>query len=273
MRTGLFLLFQVVWLLATACFAQSATASPTVQQDTEYDLVVIEGTPGGVACAVRAAREGLNVALVNRTEHLGGILSSGLGVWDTLWEGKRSPVYDELRQSIFDHYKTTYGEKSQQYRDALPGKSGHTNGKFEPHVVEKLITNLVAREPNITLLKGYIPVAVRRDGRRLTEVTIRNFKGTETIRIRAMIFADCSYEGDLLPLDAVAAGSIAVVGDLADLANLGDRGSSMVTPSSACRGTNPTRRSPESPSHRAGSRAAVADSHRNRRRSSCCRRS
>ena len=102
MRTGLLLSFQAAWLLPTACFTESATASPTVQQNTEYDLVVIEATPGGVACAVRAAREGLNVALVNRTEHLGGILSNGLGVWDTLWEGKRSPVYDELRQSIFD---------------------------------------------------------------------------------------------------------------------------------------------------------------------------
>ena len=175
-------------------------AASAVRQNTEYDLVVIEATPGGVACAVRAACEGLNVALVNRTEHLGGILSSGLGVWDTLWEGKRSPVYDELRQSIFDYYGATYGENSQQYRDTLPGKSGHTNGKIEPHVVENLITNLVAREPNITLLKGYIPVAAERDGRRLAEVTIRNPKGPETVRIRAKVFADCSYEGDLLPL-------------------------------------------------------------------------
>ena len=38
-------------------------------------------------------------------------------------------------------------------------------------------------------------------------------------------------KGDVLPLAAAADVSIAVVGDLADLANLGDRGSSMVTPS------------------------------------------
>ena len=46
MRTGLLLLFQVVWLLTTACFAQPATASPTVQQNTEYDLVVIVSGTG-----------------------------------------------------------------------------------------------------------------------------------------------------------------------------------------------------------------------------------
>ncbi len=165
-----------------------------------YDLAVIEATPGGVACAVRAAREGRKVVLINRTQHLGGILSSGLGVWDTLWEGKRSPIYDELRQSIFHHYRETYGEKSTQHRYALPGRSGHTNGKFEPRVVEKMITDLVTREKNITLIKGHVPIAARRDGRRLTEIAIREFGGTKTMSIAAKVFADCSYEGDLLPL-------------------------------------------------------------------------
>src|SRR6186713_1304617 len=51
-----------------------------------FDLVVAEATPGGIAMAVRAAREGLQVLLVNHNHHLGGILTSGLGVWDTLWE-------------------------------------------------------------------------------------------------------------------------------------------------------------------------------------------
>ena len=41
-----------------------------------FDLVVVGGTPGGIACAVRAAREGLTVLLVSRTRHLGGMLQS-----------------------------------------------------------------------------------------------------------------------------------------------------------------------------------------------------
>jgi len=169
----------------------------------EFDLCVIEATPGGVGCAVRAAREGLSVLLVNRTPHLGGILSSGLGVWDTIWEGKRSPIYDELRQAIFDHYKNTYSEDSSQYRHALPGKSGHTNGKFEPHVVEALITEMVAREPNITLLTSYIPSDATRKGRHLKSVTLQEFQGEKSVKVQAQAFADCTYEGDLLPLAKV----------------------------------------------------------------------
>ncbi len=168
-----------------------------------YDLVVVGGTPGGIACAVRAAREGLSVLLVNRHDHLGGILSSGLGVWDTQWEGKRSPIYDETRAAFFEHYRSTYGENSPQYRDALPGKTGHTNGRYEPHVAERFVTGLVAREKNITVLKSFIPVAVEQAGGLLKSVTLRAARGAEERLVQARTFADCTYEGDLAALAKV----------------------------------------------------------------------
>ena len=37
-----------------------------------FDLVVVGGTPAGIAMAVRAAREGASVLLANHTQHLGG---------------------------------------------------------------------------------------------------------------------------------------------------------------------------------------------------------
>jgi len=168
-----------------------------------YDLVVVEGTPGGITMAVRAAREGLSVLLVNHNEHLGGILSSGLGVWDTQYEGKRAPIYDEVRQAIFEHYRTTYGENSEQYKQALPGKSGHTNGKFEPKVAEKIFDRLVAKEKQLTVWKGYVPVGVKRDGALIQSVTFKASKGTATKTISAKVFADCTYEGDLAALARV----------------------------------------------------------------------
>lgn len=167
------------------------------------DLCVYGGTPGGIAMAVRAAREGLNVVLVNRHDHLGGILSSGLGVWDTLWEGRRAPIYDEVRQAIFDHYRTTYGEDSPQYRAALPGKSGHTNGKFESKVAEQILTELVAREPRLRVLRQRLPKSVQSEGRLLRSMVLQTTLGEPAETIEAAAFADCSYEGDLLPLAGV----------------------------------------------------------------------
>ncbi len=172
-------------------------------KNKSYDLVIYGGTPGGIAMAVRAAREGLSVALVNRHAHLGGIMSSGLGVWDTQWEGKRSPIYDEVRQAFFDYYRSTYGENSPQYRDALPGKSGHTNGRYEPHVAEKIFSDLVAHEKKITVLRGFVPVAVEREGALVKSVTLRAFQGTGKRILQGKIFADCTYEGDLAALAKV----------------------------------------------------------------------
>lgn len=184
--------------------ARGADAAPA-KAGREADLVVIGGTPGGIACAVRAAREGLSVILVNRHDHLGGILSSGLGVWDTVYEGRRSPVYDEIRQAFFDFYRRTYGEDSPQYRDALPGKTGHTNGRFEPRVAERLLTELVEREEKITVLRGLVPVGVERDGAVVKAVTLRPLAEGGAIDggdivLRGKVFADATYEGDLAAL-------------------------------------------------------------------------
>lgn len=197
------------FLLRPCLILASIITLPVRSLDAEsvrpaYDLVVIEATPGGIATAVRAAREGLNVLLVNRTQHLGGIVANGLGVWDTLYEGRRSPIYDEVRHSIIEHYRQTYGDDSPQYRAALPGKSGHTNGRFEPRIAEKFLTEIVTREKNITLLKGYVPAAMEREGRLLRSITLQEFQGDHTQVVTAAVFADCTYEGDLLPLAKVA---------------------------------------------------------------------
>jgi arylsulfatase A-like enzyme len=179
------------------------SAEPDAVDGKHFDLVVVEGTPGGIAMAVRAAREDLSVLLVNHNRHLGGILSSGLRVWDTLYEGKRSPIYDEVRQAVFDYYLAAYGEGSKEYLRALPGKSGHTNGQFEPHVIEGLFNGLVAREPRITVLGGFVPVKVDREGRLIRSLTLGEFDGEKTVRVEASVFADCSYEGDMMALAKV----------------------------------------------------------------------
>ncbi len=189
-----------VLLACLDCCLKAQEQGPALKAD----LCIYGGTPGGIAMAVRAAREGLDVVLVNRHGHLGGILASGLGVWDTLYEGKRAPIYDETRQAIFNYYRETYGEDSPQYRDALPGKSGHTNGKFESKVAEKILTDLVARESRIRVILHRVPQSVKREGRLIESITFMSLWGDVTEEVEAAAFADCSYEGDLMPLARVA---------------------------------------------------------------------
>jgi 2-polyprenyl-6-methoxyphenol hydroxylase-like FAD-dependent oxidoreductase len=193
-----FFVFIFAGCISTAADVPTQPLAPRAEEPSiTYDLVVIGGTPGGIACAVRAAREGASVLLVNRHEHLGGLLSSGIGVWDTQFEGKRSPIYDEVRRAIMEDYRTTYGADSQQYREALPGPSGYTNGRFEPPVAEKIINDLVAREKNIAVMRGFIPAAVERGGAVLKSLTLHGVKDGVDRTVQAHIFADCTYEGDL----------------------------------------------------------------------------
>ncbi len=166
-------------------------ASNTPQR---YDLLVYGATPGGVACAVRAAREGLRVQLVSHAEHLGGMLANGLSTMDTLYNGGRAPLYDELRQKIYAHYFEEYGEDSPHYRATQPG---HPKTRYEAHVVEGLIDELLDAEPRISVIKRYYPVAVTREAERLRSVTFQEMDGAGTLTLEAETFADCSYEADL----------------------------------------------------------------------------
>ena len=94
MRKRYFLDLLVMTLFVTsACITTKADELPPEQ----CDLLVYGSTPGGIACALRAAREGLNVTLVTHAVHLGGLLTSGLSTMDTLYNGPRAPLYDELR--------------------------------------------------------------------------------------------------------------------------------------------------------------------------------
>jgi lysophospholipase L1-like esterase len=185
-----------VLFLALAPFL-SAAETPPAQR---YDLVVYGGTPAGIACAVRAAREGLTVQLVSPFPNLGGALSNGLTTMDTLLNGQRAPLYDELRASIYQFYREKYGADSEQYRRSLPGQP---KTKVEAHVFEQLITAMAERERNITVLRGYYPQAATRTGAVLQDVTFVSMKGDAPVRSTGYAFADCSYEGDLLAAAAV----------------------------------------------------------------------
>ena len=163
-------------------------------RDAGHDVVVYGGTPAGVVCAVRAAREGLSVLLVTPFPHLGGALANGLTTMDTLYNGARAPLYDEIRRSIHDHYRTTYGEHSEQYHRSMPGTP---KTKTESRVFEELVTALVAAEKRIEVVRGFGPDAVEVDGATLRTIRFRSLRTAESFTASGRSFVDCSYEGDV----------------------------------------------------------------------------
>jgi len=146
----------------------------STDESLETDLCVYGGTAGGVVAAVKAARLGRRVVLLQPGKHLGGMTTGGLG-----WT-------DYGRKWVIG------GMSRQFYRDM-----GHVCDReelwhFEPHIATKIITAMV-EEADVTVRYGQYLDTVAMDGQRLR--AIRCLGGLE---VKATMFIDATYEGDLM---------------------------------------------------------------------------
>lgn len=168
-----------------------------------YDLVVVGGTGSGVMCAVRAAREGCSVLLVQHNQHIGGMMTNGLMQWDALYGGPRAPLFTELLGNIEKEAVARFGENSRDHQTLRYTHEHYPMGWAEPHVAEREFNRLVAGEKKITLLLSHYPVAVEREGAQLRSVTLREYGATKEIKVTGTTFADATYEGDLFAVAKV----------------------------------------------------------------------
>ncbi len=184
-----------------------SAATPASVDGKAYDLVVVGGTPGGIACAVRAAREGLSVLLVNHTQHLGGFVTSGAGGWEAPYDGRRSPIYAEILARAAEHYRKTYGEDSSQHLLSMPSATSRAHidrPKIEPRIAEMLFNEMVAAEPKLTVLLGHVVTKAERDGRLVKSITLKPMHGEGgAVAVKGTVFADGMYEGDLMAVAGV----------------------------------------------------------------------
>lgn len=160
--------------------AAALTTAAFAQQD--YDLVVYGGTAGGVATAVAGARQGLKTVLLEPGNHVGGMVSGGLSGTDV----GRSEVIGGMALEFYWRAARHYGlDRHLQTIAWMP----------EPGVAEKIMREMLA-EARVTLLEKHRLVeksGVVKQGARVTEIVMENGS-----RFRGQIFADASYEGDLM---------------------------------------------------------------------------
>ena len=165
-----------------------------------YDVIVVGATAGGTAAAVRAAREGCTVLLVQHNRHIGGMMSNGLMQWDALYGGPRAPLFTELLGNIEKYYITRFGKDSPDHQTVRYSHEKYPIGWAEPKVNEREFNRLVAGVKNLTLLLEHYPVAVRRNTNIISGVTLRAYGTTQDIQVTGRVYIDGTYEGDLLAL-------------------------------------------------------------------------
>jgi FAD dependent oxidoreductase len=148
------------------------------RQAEQFDLVVYGGTAAGVMTAVAAARDGLNVALLEPSNHLGGMVTSGLSRTDF---GKKE-VIGGLALEFYQRVGKKYGREIEW----MP----------EPRIAEAVLNEMVQDAKHVTVFLQHRlkePGGVTKHDTRISEIVLDSgelFQGA--------VFADATYEGDLL---------------------------------------------------------------------------
>lgn len=177
------------FVLAQADPPRAASAETNTKND--FDVVVIGGTPGGIAAAVTAARFGHTVALVEYHRHLGAMSSSGLGSSDIRKPHVIQGFFREFVDRILAHYVSQYGANSENVKLSQNGY------RYEASVAERSFDGFVQEQPSVTVLKFHRLESTATDNNRLIAVTIRN-RETKALRtLKGKVFIDATYEGDV----------------------------------------------------------------------------
>lgn len=146
----------------------------------KYDLCIYGGTSAGVVAAYSAAQLGLDVVVVEPTEHIGGMTTGGLGLTDIGNKQVISGVAKQFYRKVGEHY----GRLEQWI--------------FEPSVADSIMMAYLDHE-KITVITSYRLREVNKTDARISEIIVEDSNTATKIKtIGADYFIDCSYEGDLM---------------------------------------------------------------------------
>ncbi len=164
LRTGLLASLSVALL---APWSRAATITT--------DVCVYGGTSGGVIAAVHAARLGKTAALVEASQHMGGMTSGGLGHTDVGNTTSISGMAREFYNTVGAHYGSLVAAWD-----------------FEPHVAIQIYQALCSGE-GVAFHQNQRLASVTKSGQKITQITMDD--GTIYV---AKMYIDATYEGDLM---------------------------------------------------------------------------
>ncbi|MBE5040517.1 FAD-dependent oxidoreductase [Ructibacterium gallinarum] len=148
----------------------------------DVDVLVAGGGPAGIGAALQAARQGVNVMLIESQDCVGGIATAGLM---SHWGGRSS---SKIMLEIFER---TY-EKGQAV-----GWDNSTEASKNAiyHDVQKIVLDEMMAEAGVQLMFYTTAVDARVENGRITGVIVQNKSGRGIIKAKCVI--DATGDGDV----------------------------------------------------------------------------
>jgi len=156
------------------------------------DVLVYGATPGGITAALAAARAGRTVVLLEHTPHIGGMMTGGLAKSDV--GGADTKPLGGITREFFDRTREREIDKG-ACSDSDPCTVYYD---FEPHVAGEVFASMLAEQPRISLQMSLPITSATRVGTKIVSVT------TALGELRAKVFVDASYEGDLMAMAGIS---------------------------------------------------------------------
>jgi len=154
-----------------------------------YDVCVVGGSCTGVFAAINAAREGLNVCIIEGSNCFGGTATAGMvNIWHTFYSS--------------DYKERIIGGLSQEVIHSLAEKDAVIETKNSPHrgytfdsEQLKFILDRMVIDAKITPYLHTMFYGADTDGGKITSITVGNKDGLQ--KIGAKFFIDATGDGDL----------------------------------------------------------------------------
>ena len=156
----------------------------------QYDVCIYGGTSAGVIAASTAALQGHSVVVVEPLDHIGGMTTGGLGQTDI---GNKQ-VVQGLSRRFFRDLGAHYGLLEKWV--------------FEPSVATGIFESYLDN-PKISVFRQTGLYRVQKNGAVIRSIEVRPLDGEwrftgNSHKIRAKVFIDASYEGDLMAAAGVS---------------------------------------------------------------------
>ena len=152
----------------------------------EYDVIVVGGGAGGTSAAIQSARNGAKTLLIEKTNWLGGMLTSaGVSAIDGNYN-LPSGFWGEFKDSLVSHYGDLESLKTGWVSNVL----------FEPKVGNEILKSIAKNEKNLKILFSSSVSSVFQPKDDYYNFIVNSSKG----HFSSKVLIDATELGDILPM-------------------------------------------------------------------------